>query len=88
MQSLVKLGERLCQPCTALLEGKERENERSYLGFGEGEVITPDAGAELGISDPVEHLRSFLKVFREKLRIIEPEGSELQAGERIAFKTA
>ena len=69
--ALVQLGEQLGFSCTALLEGKERDAERSYLGFGSGWTITNDgqglspSGADNSNTgspgDPLEKLRSFIQ---------------------------
>lgn len=41
VMDLVRLGESLGEKCFALLEGKEGEHQRTYLGFGEGIVLSP-----------------------------------------------
>ncbi len=55
---LVGLGERLGESCRFVLEGQEREHERSYLGFGEGWVFS-GVGRQEG--DPLPELRKLLE---------------------------
>ncbi len=59
---LAELGDRLGLPCQFVLEGQERENERSYLGFGEGWVL---AGCDQPGGDPLQELRKFIQDWRE-----------------------
>ncbi|WP_434511311.1 anthranilate synthase component I family protein [Desulfitobacterium sp. AusDCA] len=70
VMDLVRLGESLGEKCFALLEGKEGEHQRTYLGFGEGIVLSPqtfnsnkqeEPTQSLRSPDPIEHLRGFLK---------------------------
>lgn len=58
---LARLGERLGMPCRFVLEGQEREHERSYLGFGQGWPVT---GKYRPGHDPLEELREFLRAWR------------------------
>ncbi|NMA67946.1 MAG: anthranilate synthase component I family protein [Desulfitobacterium sp.] len=60
---LLQFAETLGEPCLALLEGNEKDAQRTYLAFGKGWVLTPSS-ASSAISppqDPLEHLRSFIK---------------------------
>ena len=68
VMSLVQFGETLGVKCFALLEGKEGAHQRTYLGFGEGWVLTPETFRETLIQsqcqahdtpDPLVHLRKF-----------------------------
>ncbi len=65
---LVQLGQELEQPCMNLLEGKEGETERSYLGFGNGWVIK---GEEQSDQDPLVLLRQFIQVWKEKSHLLD-----------------
>ncbi len=58
---LLQFAESLGEPCLALLEGNEKDQQRTYLAFGEGWVLSslsspPRTPAP---SDPLEQLRSF-----------------------------
>lgn len=57
---LAGLGERMGKPCRFVLEGQERENERSYLGFGDGWVFSGERSSETD-PDPLQELRNVLK---------------------------
>lgn len=90
--TLVELGESLGQPCTALLEGKERESERSYLGFGEGWIISGQksqeepAAQERAVreeTDPLECIRSFMQEFKKSLKFISVDDGEPVDGEAV-----
>ncbi|MFZ3372654.1 MAG: chorismate-binding protein, partial [Desulfitobacteriaceae bacterium] len=59
---LVQLGQELGQPCLNLLEGKEGETERSYLGFGSGWITKGEGQAD---SDPLDQLRQFLQAWKK-----------------------
>lgn len=59
---LAELGEKLGMPCRFVLEGQERENERSYLGFGDGWTLTDDNAPG---QDPLAALRDFIHNWRE-----------------------
>lgn len=69
---LVKLGEQLETSCTSLLEGREPESERSYLGFGEGWVIRPGTGMKSSSEstrypDAISEIRKFIQDWKEKM---------------------
>lgn len=70
VMDLVRLGESLGEKCFALLEGKEGEHQRTYLGFGEGIILSPqtfnndkkeEPNHSLSTPDPIQHLREFLE---------------------------
>ncbi|WP_425806611.1 anthranilate synthase component I family protein [Desulfitobacterium sp. Sab5] len=70
VMNLVRLGESLGEKCFALLEGKEGEHQRTYLGFGKGISLTPEtfyltkqegSGKPPTSPDPIQHLREFLR---------------------------
>lgn len=62
IMDLVHLGENLGEKCFALLEGKEGEHQRTYLGFGKGITLSRQTFNETGLTkvpDPLIHLRWF-----------------------------
>lgn len=69
VMDLVRFGESLGEKCFALLEGKEGEHQRTYLGFGEGIILSPqtfdnkleEPNHSLSSPDPIQHLREFLE---------------------------
>lgn len=61
---LVELGRELGLPCTVLLEGQERDYERSYVGFGSGWVIKHRRQTAAG-HDPVAAVRAFMQEQKE-----------------------
>lgn len=65
---LAAIGEALQQPCLSLLEGKEGDHERSYLGFGEGWVLRDQVWDEGNEPDPLIQLRKFRKDFIDCLK--------------------
>lgn len=65
---LRRLGDELGVPCTALLEGKEGDPERSYLGFGEGWII---GGNRESGQEPLAELRQFMRSFSSRLNGLE-----------------
>ncbi|HVJ50314.1 anthranilate synthase component I family protein [Desulfitobacterium sp.] len=59
---LFRLGETLGEKCFALLEGKEGDHQRTYLGFGEGITLSRQTFDQTGLKatpDPLTHLRWF-----------------------------
>ena len=74
--SLVELGRELELPCTALLEGQERDHERSYVGFGAGWVIKHQRQTPLA-QDPMAAVRTFMQEQKEELG---KEWRELESG--------
>jgi len=56
---LLHFAESLGEKCYVLLEGNELEHQRTYMGFGEGWVLTPATWQKAQPPDPLEHLRSF-----------------------------
>lgn len=64
---LVQLGQELGQPCMNLLEGKEGETERSYLGFGNGWITKGEGQSD---SDPLDQLRQFLQAWKNGCRFL------------------
>jgi len=61
VMSLVQFGETLGEKCFALLEGKEGAQERTYLGFGQGWILSRQTfdQTETSNQDPLIHLRRF-----------------------------
>lgn len=61
VMGLVQFGETLGEKCFALLEGKEGSHERTYLGFGEGWILSRQTFdlSETPDPDPLIHLRRF-----------------------------
>lgn len=70
VMDLVRFGESLGEKCFALLEGKEGEHQRTYLGFGKGISLTAEtfylskqerSAKSSSSPDPIQHLREFLR---------------------------
>ncbi|AHF07955.1 anthranilate synthase component I family protein [Desulfitobacterium metallireducens] len=62
ISDLVRLGENLGEKCFALLEGKEGDHQRTYLGFGQGITLSRQTFSKTGLTetpDPLTHLRWF-----------------------------
>ena len=59
---LAALGDILRMPCQFVLEGQERKHERSYLGFGEGWILS---GLGKNGADPLTELRKFVQNWTE-----------------------
>jgi anthranilate synthase component 1 len=68
---LVQQGQSLKTPCTALLEGKEGETERTYMGFGTGWTLTNSLSAT---KDPLNDLRAYMKEFNQQLQLLSGDG--------------
>jgi len=69
---LLDIGGRLGVPCMALLEGRGRENERSYLGFGPG-WIWKCPGRD---QDPMAMLRGWRHSLLDRLNWLGTAGDE------------
>ncbi|MHB1652969.1 MAG: anthranilate synthase component I family protein [Desulfitobacteriaceae bacterium] len=74
---LANLGEGLGQSCRFVLEGQERENERSYLGFGEGWVFSGIGHQE---RDPLPELRKILEWQKSWRDVATGENQRLESG--------
>jgi len=68
---LVRQAQNLKTPCTALLEGKEGETERTYIGFGTGWTLT---NTLTDTKDPLNDLRAYMKEFNQQLQLLFSDG--------------
>lgn len=85
---LVDLGESLGQPCTVLLEGRERVSERSYLGFGQGWIVSECQGLKAETSsDALVRIRKFIKEFTEDLQFMSLVEGDIQERESSEEET-
>ena len=61
VMNLLRFSETLGEKCYTLLEGNEEEHQRTYYGFGEGWILSPET-REPGLPpDPLAHLRDFCR---------------------------
>src|SRR5690554_1589124 len=49
---LLQFAETLGEPCLALLEGNEKDAQRTYLAFGEGWVLSPQSTGTPSLASP------------------------------------
>ncbi|AFM02022.1 MULTISPECIES: anthranilate synthase component I family protein [Desulfitobacterium] len=67
VMNLRQFSETLGEKCYALLEGNEEDHQRTYYGFGEGWILSPETWEPGLPPDPLDHLRDFCrKSFPEK----------------------
>jgi len=92
VMALIDLGESLGMPCTVLLEGKEEE-ERSYLGFGQGWILKSSDQGEW--EEPLACLRAFMEGVKRAMTVVKrsrnveerPETGERRSGvESLSLK--